>query len=532
MVKNSLLAIFLFLMCIHGVLALTAESESYSVNRFGTGVQATNLNSTNLTGQAILLANVGTPNATTDELDVNNGFWDNSLDNVSLRIDSYSISPKSTSIGSIVGLYISASNFQNVWAKIISPNNQEQILSLINNQFVYYLPTPSVLGNYTIIFYANGSSGAIVSMIDHFYLTEQASSPSSGGGGGSTVVIEKTCNNDWDCTPLSLCSGGKQVRNCTNIGTCIGTSSKPLEEVSCSNALFDVFFKPQDSGLIQNDTLKFDINLVDKMNAEKVDVYIKYTILDSNNTEVFRQIETRAVQGNLTYKKEISEIRLSAGEYVLRVDVLYGNLQRAFTEYKFIVDDRGMVVTAEMEQPMSTARTSIMPMINGYVLLEILILSVLALLILLLFSLKRSSVPSPYEPAKHSEDDTKAHLEGGSGIGQMTIIKKVNDTLLEHETVDVPNPSAVSKYVLSQYVINDSSKYFYVIDGQVFRSLSDLMNGLELMDETTFIHHVRGSQNDFSSWIIGVFGDVNLSDSIKSLTTKEQLSYFLKNNTC
>lgn len=437
MMKKSLLIMLIFLVVIQGVLALSAGSENYSIGRFGTGLQATNLNSTNLTGQAILLTNNGLPSMETDELNVSDSFWDNSLNN-SLSINSYSISPQSTSIGSIVGIYISASNFQDVWAKIVFPNNQEQIISLINNQSIYYLPNPAILGTYTIIFYANSSYGAIASMIDHFDLTAPASpSASSGGGssggGGSAFMIEKNCNYDWDCTQWSSCSGGKQVRNCTNIGTCAGTSSKPSEEVSCSDALFDVSLKLKDIGLIQNSTLLFDMTLIDKMNAEKIDVYIKYSIIDGNNTEIFRQIETRAIQGNLTYEKEINDMNLSAGEYFLKVDVLYGNLQRAFTEYKFTVNNKGVLTRVE-EQSKFGIQALIEPVANNDILFDALVLLVLICLITLLFKKKALS----NESAKHSEE-TQVNSESSHIIEPKIEPKKATPETMQEVKIESPH---------------------------------------------------------------------------------------------
>jgi len=96
----------------------------------------------------------------------------------------------------------------------------------------------------------------------------------------------------------------------------------------------------------------------------------------------------------------------------------------------------------------------------------------------------------------------------------------------------IPQQSSTAlTYALNNYIITDPSKYFYAIDGQIFKSLLDLMNGLEIMDKNTFNHHVNDSKNDFSNWIKGVFGDFRLSDSIRSLVDRENLWYFLKNNT-
>jgi hypothetical protein len=87
------------------------------------------------------------------------------------------------------------------------------------------------------------------------------------------------------------------------------------------------------------------------------------------------------------------------------------------------------------------------------------------------------------------------------------------------------------KFSLSKYISIDSSKYFYAQNGLVFKSLSDLMDGLESMDVETFNHHVNFNKNDFSNWIKGVFGDIRLADAIRYLTDREKLWYYLKNNT-
>jgi len=507
----------MFLVVMQGVLALSAESENYVATRFGTGIQATSLDSTNLTGKSILLATSGTLNAQTTELIINNGFWDNSINDV-VSINSYSISPKSAIIGSTIGIYISALNSQNVWAKIISPNNQEQIVSLINNQTIYYLPNPNILGQYTIIFYANSSSGAIVSIVDHFSLIEEIRS----SGGGSTTIIETSCNYDWDCTSWNLCSDGKQTRKCTNIGTCTGSDNKPLEERECSDVLFDVLLKIKDIGSIQNNTIRFSLQLLEQMNAGKIDVNIKYTLIDSNNTEIFRQIETRAVQGNLTYDKEITDINFVPGEYVLRVDILYGNLQRAFTEYKFIVNDKGIVTKLEVKNPLLNLQKFIEPIQTNHIALEILFLVLIVVLILLLLKRTRASVRfnKPSRKGTYDLEYTDVHSK---------VVEKLGTKVVSEKIVQPPKNY---KYDLNNYIVADSSKYFYCNNGQVFKSLADLINGLEIMNITTFNYHVNSSKNDFSNWVIGVFGDLKLSNSIKSFNTREELLHFLKDNTC
>jgi hypothetical protein len=84
-----------------------------------------------------------------------------------------------------------------------------------------------------------------------------------------------------------------------------------------------------------------------------------------------------------------------------------------------------------------------------------------------------------------------------------------------------------SKISLDNYVVLDSSKYFYARNGMIFKSLGDLILGIERMDDDTFNYHITNNNNDFSNWIKHVFDDVRISDSIRFLLTKDSLlSYF------
>lgn len=94
-------------------------------------------------------------------------------------------------------------------------------------------------------------------------------------------------------------------------------------------------------------------------------------------------------------------------------------------------------------------------------------------------------------------------------------------------SINVNNSLASPKISLNNYVNTDSSKYFYVRNGQIFKSLNDFILGLEKMDDGTFNYHVNSAKNDFATWIKVVFNDTILSDSIKPLMTREKLlSYF------
>src|SRR3989344_6163470 len=333
-------ALFLVLLVGHSI-ALTASSSSYSFSMFGNGI-ATGRGDSNSYNSTFLSETGGTTrNAESSSFRANIGFFEESVYLRTVSISSYSISPKSAIIGSTIGLSVTALNAQSVWVQITSPDSQVQILNLMNGQILNYLPVPSVVGRYNLIFYANDSSGSIASVVDFFDLTAQVSSPggssgSSGGGGGTARLIER-CNYNWDCTPWSVCSNDRQTRICKNIGTCTGNESKPVEQMQCSEALFDIVLRLEDLKFTESGNIEFNVNLDEKIGLEKIDAHLKYSIINSTGFEVFSQIETKAVEKSLSYDKTLDGFNLVDGDYILRVDVLYGNLQRAFAEQKFSI---------------------------------------------------------------------------------------------------------------------------------------------------------------------------------------------------
>ncbi len=334
--KNLFIQVLFFVILTNGALALTGVSNSYSVSMFGNSISTGNANSNSYIA-TFLSENLGTTsNAQSNSFVGNIGFFETGYF-TTVSITSYSISPRTAVIGSTIGLSITASNVESVWVEITSPDSQVQTLNLVNGQTLNYLPVPSIVGRYQVIFYARSSTGAIASVSDYFDLIEQSSgssSSSTGSGGGGTV---RSCNYNWDCTPWSLCSNGLQTRNCANIGTCIGQESRPIESMSCSQALFDITLNLEGVSLNDGD-VRFDVNLIEQFGIEELDIHLKYSIIDEENYEIFSQIETKAIKGSLSFEKIIN-FDLENGNYILRVDVLYGNLQRAFAEQSFVVSN-------------------------------------------------------------------------------------------------------------------------------------------------------------------------------------------------
>lgn len=330
------LVLFIITLCVQNTFALTASSTNYSVGMFGMGMATGSFSFSSYNVTFLSEVKGTTRGAGSDLYTANIGFFDNTIYYRTVSITFYLIYPASAVVGSTIGLYILALNSQSVWAKIMSPNSQEQILSLINDGTVNYVPSPSVVGTYEVVFYANSSVGVIDSVVDSFEFTaqEEQEEQQQSGGGGTTTIIEK-CVYNWDCTPWSVCSEGNQTRACKNIGTCEGEENRPIEEMLCSEALFDIALELENLELVGDDVLRFGVGLVEKIGVEKIDVHIKYSIIDETFYEIFSQIETKAIQENLSYEKEISGVKLEDGEYILRVEIFYGYQQRAFAEQRF-----------------------------------------------------------------------------------------------------------------------------------------------------------------------------------------------------
>ncbi len=347
--KKVIFSFLIFLSILSFADALTGSSQSYSVSMFGNDISSGEISSGNYNSITLSENSGTTRGAVGNNLNANIGFFANSPYTQTVSIISYSLNPTSVVVGSTLSFSINALNANQVWVKIIPPNSQEYILNLINGQSVNHLPIPSIVGVYQAVFYAQSSSGAWASVVSSFELTSQssptsnsgvgASAGSGGGGGGGGIsgntIIEK-CAYNWDCSPWSVCSDGVQNRKCVNIGTCAGNENKPVEQTSCSEALFDISLNLEDISVSKN-LLKFNVDLTEKFGVDSIDVHLKYSIINSINEEIFSQIETKAVKGSLSFEKLLNDFVLSDGDYTLRVDVLYGNLQRAFAEQKFKV---------------------------------------------------------------------------------------------------------------------------------------------------------------------------------------------------
>lgn len=374
------------------IYAITANSSDYSTNLFGTGIQSSS--TTSSTYEAIFLStsNPSTRNAEANSSIVNIGFFENTTFAKIVSISSYSIYPDSAVLGSIIRFSISAINYTSAWIEITKPNNIEEIINISNNEYKYYLA--NISGEYDVTFYAKGSGGEIASSLDSFTITEpttpsdNANAESGGGGGGGTDIVVEKCAYIWECSPWDICDSEFQKRVCKNTGDCEGEEGKPIEQRVCSDALFDVLIKFKDLIFTQNEALNFYVELTETKGIEKIDVFIKYSIINSSNVEVFSQTETRAIESNLSYQKEFSELHLANGKYKLIIGITYGNLQRAFAEQEFVVKG----------SKLNTLPKKIN--LGSSIFLGILILIILIIFVLIFFLVKKYSNKEKKHPKK------------------------------------------------------------------------------------------------------------------------------------
>ncbi|MBI4154787.1 hypothetical protein HY498_01735, partial [Candidatus Woesearchaeota archaeon] len=174
-----------------------------------------------------------------------------------------------------------------------------------------------------------------------------------GGGGGRPTPGVVPCTYDWECSYWSpkICpSYGAQTRTCINKGTCTGEEEKPDESLACTpgevlneSALFDIKLDLKSLAIEGKEALVLFLELINVKTSKKVDVDLVYTILDLENNVVFKTAETRAVFGTLSFKKVFDEVRLRAGEYIIRVEMTYASeLKRlkASSEHKFKIIER------------------------------------------------------------------------------------------------------------------------------------------------------------------------------------------------
>ena len=63
---------------------------------------------------------------------------------------------------------------------------------------------------------------------------------------------------------------------------------------------------------------------------------------------------------------------------------------------------------------------------------------------------------------------------------------------------------------------------FWCNDGQVFRNMRDLADGLSKMSDQTFAYHSNEEKRDFSNWLKDVIEDEKLAEDLESSAPRKQ----------
>jgi hypothetical protein len=71
--------------------------------------------------------------------------------------------------------------------------------------------------------------------------------------------------------------------------------------------------------------------------------------------------------------------------------------------------------------------------------------------------------------------------------------------------------------------------YFILRNGQPIRSLAELREALEYIDDTTFAHHVNEYRNDFATWVRDIIGDAALAKEIEQSDDRPEMVRTLVN---
>lgn len=63
---------------------------------------------------------------------------------------------------------------------------------------------------------------------------------------------------------------------------------------------------------------------------------------------------------------------------------------------------------------------------------------------------------------------------------------------------------------------------FWTTDGQILKSLEDLVFAFGSMDETVFVYHANEDKNDFAEWVEHVLADTACADDLRKTTSKKR----------
>ncbi len=109
--------------------------------------------------------------------------------------------------------------------------------------------------------------------------------------------------------------------------------------------------------------------------------------------------------------------------------------------------------------------------------------------------------------------------------------EKLKDVLASKEII-IENKIRQLKRTFKKIHLNahtHQDHFFVLKNGQKLRSMQELADELEVMDDSVFSHHVNEQKNDFAAWINDVLNLKELSQNLVSLNNKKQMASLIRN---
>ncbi len=127
-------------------------------------------------------------------------------------------------------------------------------------------------------------------------------------------------------------------------------------------------------------------------------------------------------------------------------------------------------------------------------------------------SSKKKSSPKKKAPKRKKAVKKKAVKKKAA---KKTVVKKKA----------VAKPKRTVRVVVSSKILGDApvEKQFILSDGKKLKSVYDLVDALEKMNENMFRSHVNDMKHDFGNWIGDVFEERNFAKHVKKIKDKIKL---------
>jgi len=134
---------------------------------------------------------------------------------------------------------------------------------------------------------------------------------------------------------------------------------------------------------------------------------------------------------------------------------------------------------------------------------------------------EHAATPSSWTDVEEETPETSSTWAGEEGEHHAMVDKHFATEMKKHEAVE----EALQPEELQDWHVQDKEvpedAYFFTKNGHKIRSLQELMDALEYVDDETFSHHMNEHQNDFANWIEGAVGNADLAEAFRQDHTRE-----------